>query len=150
MLVVYLLPHGGSIWSFQMPWRFAGCVPGRERTDHQVPPVLDVERGERRIGRLWVGGDALVGRQVGVAAPAEIDAQAIEQALVLGDMSSPDIQPRLTDHTRGAHRQGGVGIAADIVEDAEAGCRVDDDERLVGALYPQRRAGWDDGAADGA
>jgi hypothetical protein len=29
MLMVYLLSHGGLISSFQMPWRFAGCVPGR-------------------------------------------------------------------------------------------------------------------------
>ena len=109
---------------------------GAGRTDHQVPPVLDVERGERRIGRLRIGGDALVGRQVGVAAPAEIDAQAVEQALVLGDMTGPDLQPRLLGHTRRARRQGGVGIAAGIVEGAEAGGCVDDDERLVGALYP--------------
>ena len=30
MLIVYLLPHGGVMLSFQMPCRFAGCVPGRE------------------------------------------------------------------------------------------------------------------------
>src|SRR5512137_116907 len=30
MLIVYLLPHGGDIWSFQRPWRLAGWVPGLE------------------------------------------------------------------------------------------------------------------------
>jgi hypothetical protein len=30
MLIVYLLPHGGDRLSFQMPWRLAGCDPGRE------------------------------------------------------------------------------------------------------------------------
>src|SRR6516225_6441681 len=30
MLIVYLLPHGGDMLSFQMPCRFAGCEPGRE------------------------------------------------------------------------------------------------------------------------
>jgi hypothetical protein len=30
MLIVYLLPHGGSMLSFHRPCRFAGCPPGRE------------------------------------------------------------------------------------------------------------------------
>src|ERR1041384_7185063 len=29
MLTVYLLPHGGLLLAFQIPWRFAGCPPGR-------------------------------------------------------------------------------------------------------------------------
>jgi hypothetical protein len=30
MFDVILLPHGGSIDSFQIPWRFAGWPPGRD------------------------------------------------------------------------------------------------------------------------
>lgn len=28
--MVYFESHDGAIWSFQMPCRFAGCVPGRD------------------------------------------------------------------------------------------------------------------------
>jgi hypothetical protein len=30
MLIVYLLPQGGDMLSFQIPCRFAGCDPVRE------------------------------------------------------------------------------------------------------------------------
>jgi hypothetical protein len=38
MLVVYLLPHGGVIKSFQIPCRFAGLVPGLEEEINKYLP----------------------------------------------------------------------------------------------------------------
>lgn len=57
MLVVYLESHGRSDLSFQIPWRFAGSVPGRELAISQIVAriptalvsVLDLEV----LGPTW-------------------------------------------------------------------------------------------------
>src|SRR5258706_2215072 len=38
MFVVYLLPQGGVSKSFQIPWGFAGLVPGREEDINKYRP----------------------------------------------------------------------------------------------------------------
>ena len=68
-----------------------GLTAGPRRGDHQVAAVLDVERGERGIGVRRVGRDALIGRQVGDRRRAEIDREAAEQPLVVGDVRGAEI-----------------------------------------------------------
>ena len=49
ILMVYLLPQGGFMLSFQMPWSVADWLPGRELEIKQVPAELEIKDRERRI-----------------------------------------------------------------------------------------------------
>ena len=80
MLMVYLLPHGGFIESFQRPCKFAGWPPGRELEIKQITAKLEIKRGQLRVVALGEMRDAFVRRQFHGIGFAQVQFHPAEQA----------------------------------------------------------------------
>ena len=63
--MVYFESHDGAIWSFQMPCRFAGWVPGREEEISRYRPYWNSSAENCGSFDARVLGDPHVGRLVG-------------------------------------------------------------------------------------
>ena len=112
MLIVHLLSQAGFISSFQIPWRFAGRVPGRLLAMQQVAAVLEEQPGQPDVGspgphptqpvvRRQRGQFLLLRRQL------QVETDPLEHGPVLRDVFSPKSVV--------AHRGGVVDEGADLV-----------------------------------
>ncbi len=131
------------------PLQRRGLAARLRAGDQQITRILKVERGERRIGGGIVGGDALVGRQVGGGRAAEIDRDAAKQAAVRGAGVGGDAFEGLA--ARACDRRGGerLGIAGHVVVATIAGRHRDQQRRAGGAAQDELVALGREGAAFG-
>ena len=111
--MVYLLPHGGDMLSFQRPCRFARLRTGARAGNQQVAAVLKIERGETGIVAIAERTHALVRRDA-LRRP-EIERDAIEQLLIVADVRVTQRVDALT--RRRIERCGDAGgwIGADVL-----------------------------------